>query len=126
MILDSYTCELCLHQRVESLRHLFLRCPFAKNCWATIGVLVRSWLRAERAIAYMRRAINKPFAMEVIITMSWCIWKERNTWIFNGEDPSVNQCVLQFKSELALVILRAKGQKKSSMEEWLENLHWSF
>jgi hypothetical protein len=32
MVLDSYTWELCLHQRVETLRHLFLRFPFAKNC----------------------------------------------------------------------------------------------
>jgi hypothetical protein len=39
MALDSYTCELCLHQRTETLRHLFLRflcCPFAKNCWSTL------------------------------------------------------------------------------------------
>jgi hypothetical protein len=53
MVLDSYTCELCLLQRVETLRHLFLLCPFAKNCWASIEVLVPSWLRAQRATTYM-------------------------------------------------------------------------
>jgi hypothetical protein len=31
MVLDSYTCELCLHQRVKTLRHLFLCCPLAKK-----------------------------------------------------------------------------------------------
>jgi hypothetical protein len=54
MVLDSYTSELCLHQRVETLRHLFLHYPFAKNCWAAIGVQVPSWLRVERATAHIR------------------------------------------------------------------------
>jgi hypothetical protein len=31
MHLDSYTCELCLLQKEERLRHLFLACPFAKK-----------------------------------------------------------------------------------------------
>jgi hypothetical protein len=75
IVLDFYSCELCLLQRVETLRHLFLHCSFAKNCWATIGVIVSSWLRDERATTYMKHHINKPFVMEIIITMSWCIWK---------------------------------------------------
>jgi hypothetical protein len=108
MVLDSYMCELCLLQRVETLRHLFLLCPFAKNCWASIGTLVPSWLRAERNTVYMKRHINKPFAMEIIITMSWCIWKERNGWLFNNEDSSVQHCSAIFKAEFALVIRRAK------------------
>jgi hypothetical protein len=78
MDLDSYTCELCLLQREESLRHLFLSCPFAKNCWASIGVMIPSWLKATRAMAYMKCHIGLSFAMEIIITMCWCIWKERN------------------------------------------------
>jgi hypothetical protein len=89
MVLDSYSCELCLRQRVETTRHLFLPCSFAKNCWAMIRALVWSWLRAERATAYMKHHINKPFAMEIIIIMSWCIWNERNGCLFNNEDPSV-------------------------------------
>jgi hypothetical protein len=73
MILDSYTCELCLLRRVETLRHLFLSCPFAKNCWASIGVPIPSWLGATRATTYMKRHIGLSFAMEIIITMCWCI-----------------------------------------------------
>jgi hypothetical protein len=38
MQLDSYTFENCILQKVESNYHLFLRCSFAKNCWASIGV----------------------------------------------------------------------------------------
>jgi hypothetical protein len=78
MILDSYICEMCLLQREETLRILFFSCPFAKNCWASIGVLMPSWLRPTRAMTYMKRNLGLPFAMEIIITMCRCIWKERN------------------------------------------------
>jgi hypothetical protein len=40
MQLDSYVCELCIHQSEEKLGHLFFKCPFAKNCWAAIGIHV--------------------------------------------------------------------------------------
>jgi hypothetical protein len=39
MTLESYTCEICIRQREETLSHLFLRCPFAKNCWLPIECL---------------------------------------------------------------------------------------
>jgi hypothetical protein len=66
--------------------------PFAKKCWASIGVLVPSLVRAEHATSYIKRHINQPFVMEIIITMCWCIWKEKNVWLFNNEDPSVQHC----------------------------------
>jgi hypothetical protein len=122
MVLDSYSCELCLRQRVETARHLFLHCSFAKNCWAMIRVLVPSWLRAERATAYIKHYINKPFTMEIIIIMSWCIWKELNGWLFNNKDPSVQHCWSSFKTEFAPVIRRVKGQRAILMSQWLESL----
>jgi hypothetical protein len=78
MALYSYTCEMCVIQRVETLRYLFLHCSFAKNCWTYIEVLVPPWLRADRATSYMKMHINQPFVMKIIVIMSWCIWKERN------------------------------------------------
>jgi hypothetical protein len=116
MALDSYTCELCLHQTTETLRHLFLRYHFAKNCWSAVGALVPTWLRADHATTYLRMVINKTFAMEIIIVMCWSIWKERNTWLFSNEDPSVDGCLSRSKAEFTLVILRAKGHRKSSMK----------
>jgi hypothetical protein len=121
MVLDSYTCELCLLQWVETLRHLFLHCPLARNCWTSIGVLVPSWLHADRATAYMKHHINQPFAMQIIMIMSWCIWKERNVWLFNNDEPSVQHCKSSFISEFAMVIRIAYHQKANLMSQWLEN-----
>jgi hypothetical protein len=40
MDLDSYTCDLCLRGKMETVAHLFFRCTFAKACWNLIGVSV--------------------------------------------------------------------------------------
>jgi hypothetical protein len=50
MNIDSLDCELCLMQKEEKLkRHLFFKCLFARNCWNQIGVVVPTWIKAERA-----------------------------------------------------------------------------
>jgi hypothetical protein len=59
--LDPYVCELCILQKEEKLRHLFLRCPFAKNCCMSIGVSVLSWLRPERATRHIKRSLGLSF-----------------------------------------------------------------
>jgi hypothetical protein len=56
--------------------------------------------------------------MEINIIMSWCIWKEQNGWLFNNENPSVQHCRATFKSEFALVIHIAKGQRAILMSKW--------
>jgi hypothetical protein len=90
MIIDSYSCELCILQK-QKLRHLFYRCSFTKCCWQQIGIFVPTWLRPHRATRYIKRKLGVSFSMEIIVLMSWSIWTERNKWIFNNEDPSVEQ-----------------------------------
>jgi hypothetical protein len=46
--------------------------------------------------------------MEILILMCWSIWKERNTWIFEHEAPSVARCLCNFKKEMSLVQIRTK------------------
>jgi hypothetical protein len=91
MHLDSYTCEVCLLQKEERLRHLFLACPFAKNCWEIIRIHVPSWMRPQRTIRRIKRSLGVPFAMEIIIIMCWSIWNVRNGCLFKNEDPTVDQ-----------------------------------
>jgi hypothetical protein len=43
--------------------------------------------------------------------------------VFNNEDSSVDKCISRLKVEFALVILRAKRQRQSSMKQLLESLH---
>jgi hypothetical protein len=122
MVLDSYACELCLRQVEELNMHLFLRCSFAKK------LLVSNWgdssslAKPDRATRHIKRSLNLPFALEIIILMMWCIWKKWNAWLFNNVNPSVEHCKDVFKKEFALVIHRAKDRWANDMESWLTNL----
>jgi hypothetical protein len=71
-------------------------------------VRVPTWLKPERATRHIKRALRLPFAMEIIVIMCWSIWTERNSWLFNNEDPQIWKCQETFKREFALVIHRAK------------------
>jgi hypothetical protein len=122
MILESYDCELCILQKGERVRHIFYGCSFAKNCWNSIGIIVPTWLKPERASMHIKRSLNVPFAMDIIITMSWCIWIKRNAWIFNEDDPTVANCKRNFKKEFTLVIQRSKKKWVPEIQAWLENL----
>jgi hypothetical protein len=65
MHLDSYTCELCLWRREETLRHVFIRCNFAKACWQQIGILVSQSQPFEATIATLSRGLLVPFYMDI-------------------------------------------------------------
>jgi hypothetical protein len=104
------------------LRHLFFRCPFVKNCWRIIGINVPTCLKPERATRHIKRFLRVPFAMEIIIVMCWCIWNERNAWIFNSEDPGIEKCKMNFKREFSLVIHKTKKRWAYDMEPWLSSI----
>ncbi|KAL6627690.1 hypothetical protein ACP70R_031416 [Stipagrostis hirtigluma subsp. patula] len=93
MELDSYVCEMCIWQREESLVHLFLLCPFAKLAWQKIGVLAPGTVNPAQAISSIKRQLNVPFFMEIIVIMAWAIWMTRNDWLFNNQDPTIGRCM---------------------------------
>jgi hypothetical protein len=119
MELDSYSCENCLWQREETLYHLFLRCNFAKACWSSIGITPPRISNPEVAAANLNHQLNVPFSMEIIILMTWSIWKSRNEWLFSNKDPSVHRCTQEFSKELRLIMHRARGKFDTSIPNWL-------
>jgi hypothetical protein len=119
MELDSYSCENCLWQREETLYHLFLRCNFAKACWNSIGITPPRISNPEEASANLKHQLNVPFSMEIIILMTWSIWKSRNKWLFSNKDPSVHRCTQEFCKELRLIMHRARGNFDISIPNWL-------
>jgi hypothetical protein len=120
MTLESYTCENCIWQKEETLYHLFLRCNFAKACWHSIGLIPPRIVNPEEAAANLKQQLNVPFSMEVIILMTWSIWKCRNAWLFQNKDPTVQHCKQEFANELLLVIHRALGRFDSAIPAWLQ------
>jgi hypothetical protein len=122
MVLESYTCDMCILQRLETAAHLFLRCNFAKACWASIGISVATSRPVPQILIRIKRNLGVPFFMEIIILMVWSIWKTRNDWIFNNIDPSVEVCRIRFISEFKLLLHRVKQSSVPQLENWLNAL----
>ncbi|KAG2577726.1 hypothetical protein PVAP13_6NG222600 [Panicum virgatum] len=108
MELESYTCDLCILQKIESVTHLFLRCNFAKAYWASIGVSVITTRPLLNIFKQIKEKLQTPLHMEIIILMAWIIWVMRNDWIFKDIDPSVDICKRHFMSEMTLLNHRLK------------------
>jgi len=119
MVLPSYFCVCCNQSVEESLSHLFIHCNFAQLCWSTIGLVVGQD-DAFSTLENLKLLLRVPFFMDIIIIMSWCIWMQRNDYIFRNIQPSQDQCRRHFDKEFALVILRAKSSIKQHMSSWLE------
>jgi hypothetical protein len=102
--------------------HLMLLCPFAQACWAWFNCHVILQEDLHRNIESFKLQLHVPFFMEIIILMGWSIWNARNGLIFNQVQPSVEATKRAFKSEFALILLRAKRSYFPSIELWLNNL----
>jgi hypothetical protein len=73
----------------------------------------------EEATTNLMQQLNVAFSMEIIILMTWSIWKCRNAWLFENKDPTVQYCKNEFTKELLLVIHRARGRYDTSIPNWL-------
>jgi hypothetical protein len=96
--------------------------PLPRIAGQAIGIIVSSWLKSDRATRRIKISLNKPFAIEVIILICWSIWTQKNGWLFQNKEPSVQDCISVFKSELALVIHRDKKTWVPDLQLWLSNL----
>lgn len=120
MFLDDYNCPVCSLGTEETLLHLFLECPFAMDCWATLGLNVIISVNPLDTITLFRQQLALPFSMEIIISMCWAIWAVRNDAIFRGIQPSIHNAKRHFKSDFAQVIIRAKKTYVPFISQWLE------
>lgn len=121
MFLQDYNCVFCSYGVEESLSHLFFDCPFAQACWNTLNLMIPVNCTTEQIIETFKLQLHLPYFMEVIITMCWAIWTCRNDVIFRNIPATVRRCKMIFKSEFALVILRAKSSFHPSIDLWLES-----
>jgi len=48
--------------------------------------------------------------MEVIIIMAWCIWTQRNNWLFNSIPPTVQGCKEAFKKDFLMGVAINRNQ----------------
>ncbi|KAJ1265385.1 hypothetical protein BS78_08G073000, partial [Paspalum vaginatum] len=100
--------------------HLFIACPFAKQCWAAINLFPDDSRGADHLFKNLTKQIGEDFYMEIILLMCWSIWFTRNSKIFEGVDPSVFTCLSFFKKELSLLKHRIKYSLVSRLVTWMD------
>ena len=67
-------------------------CHFAHACWASIDLIV-GHDDPFSTLDHLGDQLRIPFFMEFIIVMSWCIWMQRNDFIFKEVPPTQASCV---------------------------------
>jgi hypothetical protein len=122
MQLPDYTCVLCNEAIEESLTHLMLGCQFARQCWAIVNVEVDLDLDPFKILESFKEQLGVHFFMEVIILMSWSIWRSRNDFIFRQIQPSIVSIKANFREEFGWLLLRAKRAYFPVIEQWIANL----
>lgn len=122
MQLDSYNCVLCSLLTKETSNHIFLECPFAKECWNSIGITFQSNITITEAVLEIRSQSNHHFFMISGIMMSCAIWTFRNDFIFKNIQPDVRRVKEVFKKEIQLLFLRAKSKDSLIFDLWIQNL----
>ncbi|KAK4420267.1 hypothetical protein Salat_2439800 [Sesamum alatum] len=84
-------CSLC-GAEVESLRHVLLECPFARQAWA-ISNLPWRWVASwnNETAAWMSGVLQKLDHSEAarFLTLCWALWQNRNKKVMEGklQDP---------------------------------------
>uniref|UniRef100_A0A453I0G4 Reverse transcriptase zinc-binding domain-containing protein n=1 Tax=Aegilops tauschii subsp. strangulata TaxID=200361 RepID=A0A453I0G4_AEGTS len=101
-------CLLC-DQAKETIQHLLLACPFARQTWHTIldwlrmpiqapdqePTVMEWWLRAKEHMPLTHRKALDSIALLV----PWMIWKHRNACVFDNAMPSIDSLVDRIKDE---------------------------
>jgi hypothetical protein len=120
MVLDSYTCDNCILQAEETAILLFFRCSFARRCWSLIGISPSHSTDLFNTVLRIIRLWQIPWKLEIIIFLTWCIWKSRNNWVFNEIPSTVEGCRDMFETEMNLLCHRVKPVIGDKIKTWIQ------
>ena len=120
MHLPSYNCVMCLNSHEETRSHLFLHCPFARECWQHIRIDVPLDSDFPEVTEMFKDQIQSRFFIAAIILMCWSIWTSRNKLIFEGIQPSPAAAKEIFQKELLLLKHRVRVSLSLQLEQWIQ------
>ena len=97
-VLEDYGCAVCRTGLEETVEHLFLKCPIAIQCWASLNLNSPINLEHLQILEVFRTRLQVPFFMEVIILMCYqSIWGSLNALIFDSEAQNHSRCTREFQ-----------------------------
>lgn len=126
---NGYFCSLC-NRNLETSMHLFLECPVSRRIWEDIaswlhsdGLKPQLWRDAVSITAAWQASINatppphRPGTKSMLILISWSIWKERCSRVFNNKSRSIPQ-ITQFIKDEARAWAFAGANKLKKLLDW--------
>jgi len=126
----SDTCALC-DQAPESVSHLLLGCVFSRQVWFAVlrplqlqslqpgahSVLDTWWLQKRQQLD----TSSRPIFDSLTLLISWVIWKERNSRVFNRLPSTVQEVVQASIIEGRDWVLGGHGPVQTLVQLWSQN-----
>jgi hypothetical protein len=69
-----------------------------------------------------KNTFKGPCFFEIVIISCWCIWKQRNGWIFKNIRPIFRGWKSSFFHEVSLLMYRIKKDTVPLLSSWLASL----
>jgi hypothetical protein len=117
---DDPYCVMCNVAIEEDIEHLFFSCPFAQDCWISLGFNWDMSFPLQERFLKKKEDRSLPFFMEVAIIGAWELWKLRNDKIFQRQDPTYAIWLANFKNQCLAQSVRFKDDLRSSFCFWLD------
>lgn len=98
-IRSDFWCVLC-RKKEETIKHLLWECKVTKELWSYFLNANFSYLSTDRNMLtnrdYWDWIINNVKTEELakVMAMVWQIWSYRNTVVFRGENPNLQQLII--------------------------------
>jgi hypothetical protein len=120
-VIDNHNCILCHEITLEDWRHLFFNYTFSTRIWNYLQI---SWIPGSHlaSILAAKKSFLGPCFIEIVILACWCIWKQRNGWIFKNIRPTFRGWKSSFVYEITLLRHRVKDCTASDLVSWLDRL----
>jgi hypothetical protein len=119
---EGYNCVLCQDGVEETIEHLFFDCPSTVSRWYDLGIIWDENANIHQKLYVAKQVFMQPFFMEVFMVGAWCLWNERNDFIFNRKVPSLTSWKSTFKNEVTAHLVRIKQSLHQSILLWLQSL----
>jgi hypothetical protein len=119
---EGYACPLCHDNVDETMLHLFFECSSVTTRWYMIGIQWSVQHNVFQMLEQKKAQLNIPCFMDLFMIAAWCIWKERNDFVFNGKPPSSADWKLRFVNEVKLHFCRFKPFFQHVISLWLNSL----